>query len=138
MLICCILLHYVQKCEQYVNCPNSCAANIASPFLSAAVKKHYLLHYCCRWRKPKREQLATQQYIDEHRALQTSAAGDDDIVVCQGVGGGKGLTERCENGTLQCISMPGNRDITVTKSDTYSLLCCDSAHYFSDVDETTA
>ena len=88
---------------------------------------------CCRWRKPKREQLATRQYIDEYRTSQACTA-EDDIVVYQGVDdGGGGLPERSDNSILQRISSPSNRAVATTKSDQISLVCCEDANDFSDV-----
>jgi len=89
---------------------------------------------CCRWRKPKREQLATRQYIDEYRISQTCTA-DDDITVYQGVGeGGGGLPDRSDNSILQRISNPSTRAAATTKSDQVNLVYCgEDANDFSDV-----
>jgi len=110
------------------------SANISS-FSPECRVEELLLSYCCRWRKPKREQLATRQYIDEYRASQASSA-DDNIVVYKGATGG-GLPERSENSILQRISINSNKDPTGTKADQLSLLCCEDANNMSDVDVTS-
>jgi len=97
----------------------------------------WLSSRCCRWRKPRREQLATRQYIDEYRTSQAGTS-DDDIVVYQGVDdNGSGLPERSDNSILQHIGGPTNRAVqATTQSDHASLVYCDDVNDFSD--ETTA
>jgi len=96
--------------------------------------EEWLLNYCCRWRKPKREQLATRQYIDEYNASQALTT-DDDIVVYQGVDSSN-LPDRYENSVLQRISIHSNRDMGTTEGDQISLLCCEEVNNFSDVEVT--
>jgi len=88
-------------------------------------------NYCCRWRKPKREQLATRQYIDEYRVSQASTA-DSNIVVYRGIDESS-VPERRENSILQCISVHTDGET----GDQISLLCCEENN-LSDVDVTVA